>query len=558
MRISRVCLFLTVYIGLVSVVSANAQLPQCSDQGTWSPQAFLPGAVVLMSSPLLLTDGRVMAQYITGLSTGDPWQDWYALTPSITGCYSRNSADCVGGHTATWSELASISSVTNLYGPAAFASAVLPDGNVIIEGGEDNFGARVEYNGGAYYDSGANTWVTVNPPSGWKYIGDAPSVVLADGTFMLGNACGNFHGSGMTALFDEASMSWTAMQPPPEWTSEAGFTLLPDDSVLFVGTCWPGQAANHTCTTSANPLNSVAYNATTGTWGTLGSTIEQLYSYDTPPGTVGANSCFAHQPIFGEQGPAALLPTGKYFATGGYNATANVVYTSVYDTATSTWAGSPPLPSVKIGASTYPLTAEDQGSVVLPDGNLLLATRARIAAHDDSGPYYIEWNGKTGYCQLNSLPAGLPGQAEMLTLPTGQILITGVSWGSTPRNYFIYTPGGVPYPGIEPATTSVPSTIARGGTYTVSGLQFNGATQSSFFGDDFQNATNYPLVRITNASGRVFYAKTHNPSTMAVATGATTVSTMFDVPTATELGSSTLVVVANGIESKPVAVTVVP
>jgi hypothetical protein len=69
--------------------------------------------------------------------------------------------------------------------------------------------------------------------------------------------------------------------------------------------------------------------------------------------------------------------------------------------------------------------------------------------------------------------------------------------------------------------------------------------------------SSYPLVRITNtASGHVFYARTHNHSTMGVATGTKVVSTNFDVPSGMETGASTLVVVANGIPSAPVDVTV--
>ena len=43
---------------------------------------------------------------------------------------------------------------------------------------------------------------------------------------------------------------------------------------------------------------------------------------------------------------------------------------------------------------------------------------------------------------------------------------------------------------------------------------------------------------------------------MAVATGNATVSTNFDVPAATETGASSLEVVANGIASASVSVTV--
>ena len=77
------------------------------------------------------------------------------------------------------------------------------------------------------------------------------------------------------------------------------------------------------------------------------------------------------------------------------------------------------------------------------------------------------------------------------------------------------------------------------------------------YGDDAQMATNYPLVRIkNNSSGHVFYCKTHNHSAMGVATGSAAVSTQFDIPSTVETGASTLVVVANGIPSAAVNVSV--
>jgi hypothetical protein len=77
------------------------------------------------------------------------------------------------------------------------------------------------------------------------------------------------------------------------------------------------------------------------------------------------------------------------------------------------------------------------------------------------------------------------------------------------------------------------------------------------YGDDYQSATNYPLVRITNNStGHVFYCRTHGHSTMGVATGSKIVSTLFDVPATIELGASTIQVVANGIPSVAQAITI--
>ena len=67
-----------------------------------------------------LTDGTVMAQ-----GNGD--SDWWKLTPDITGSYING----------TWTQLASL---PKGYVPDAFASAVLADGRLIIEGGEYNNG----------------------------------------------------------------------------------------------------------------------------------------------------------------------------------------------------------------------------------------------------------------------------------------------------------------------------------------------------------------------------------------------------------------------------------
>jgi hypothetical protein len=109
----------------------------------------------------------------------------------------------------------------------------------------------------------------------------------------------------------------------------------------------------------------------------------------------------------------------------------------------------------------------------------------------------------------------------------------------------------------QPKITSVPTTLTFGKTYVVKGTQFSGLSGGSAYGDDFQDATNYALVRITNnATKHVFYAKTTNPSTYAVQTGALAESTHFTVPAGIETGASSLVVVTNGIPSAAETVTV--
>jgi hypothetical protein len=135
-----------------------------------------------------------------------------------------------------------------------------------------------------------------------------------------------------------------------------------------------------------------------------------------------------------------------------------------------------------------------------------------------------------------------------MLLPTGEVLING---------YEVYQPDGAYKAAWQPTITNFPASVTRGSSYQISGTQFNGLSQASGMGDEMETVTNYPLVRITNKStGHVFYARTHDHSTMAVATGNKTVSTNFDVPAGMETGASKLEVVANGIPSTPVSVTV--
>src|SRR2546428_819415 len=74
---------------------------------------------------LLLQDGTVMAQ---DAKCATP-NNWYKLTPDKTGSYING----------TWTTRAALT----IYDPLYFASAVLPDGRVLIEGGEYDKGKAV-------------------------------------------------------------------------------------------------------------------------------------------------------------------------------------------------------------------------------------------------------------------------------------------------------------------------------------------------------------------------------------------------------------------------------
>jgi hypothetical protein len=61
-------------------------------------------------------------------------------------------------------------------------------------------------------------------------------------------------------------------------------------------------------------------------------------------------------------------------------------------------------------------------------------------------------------------------------------------------------------------------------------------------------SSNYPIVRITDSAGNVFYARTYNWSSTGVATGSTPETTQFTLP-AGIVGSYSVTVIANGIAS---------
>jgi hypothetical protein len=379
----------------------------------------------------------------------------------------------------------------------------------VIEGGEYNNFNFLLINRGAIYDPKADTWTELKPPKGWKYIGDSPSVVLPDGRFVVGNKLDK-----RMAALDPKTLTWTALSSAgkKDFDAEEGWSLLQDGSFLTFDV----KAAPH----------SERYVPSMTKWVSAGSTIVDLHSPHQGGCITYPGGCY-NPP--GEVGPGLLRPDGTVLATGsGSNGGSGPGHTAIYDTATGKWAVGPDFPNSD--------NAGDSFAALLPNGRPLVL--------GNSGILY-EFDGK------NLIPGPNVGfGSSLMMLPTGEVIV-----GSSPVQ--VYTSSGKASASWAPKITKFPASVTRGSTYKISGQQFNGLSQAAAFGDEDETATNYPLVRITNqATGHVFYAKTHDHSTMGVATGKATVSTNFDVPAGMETGASSLVVVANGIPSKAVSITV--
>jgi len=199
----------------------------------WTPvTATAPFGANGAGTAMLMTDGTVMIQ--------DNENSWYRLTADSSGSY-------VNG---TWSQAASLPTG---YGPLYFASAILPDGKMSVEGGEYNFGNPAETRLGAIYDPVANAWSSVTAPTSWTSIGDAQSVVLPNGTMMLGNCC-----YANQALFGEGSLGWQLTgSKKADSNSEEGWTLLPSGLVLAADV--------------DDAPNSELYNPANGSWSGAGT-----------------------------------------------------------------------------------------------------------------------------------------------------------------------------------------------------------------------------------------------------------------------------------------------
>jgi len=460
--------------------------------------SFTPGQWTRVTTPsqaafghaLLLTDGSVLA--ITGnyrALTGR----WYRLIPDSTGSY-------VNG---TWVGAGILPSG---YNPLYFASAVLPSGNVIIMGGEYNAGVSSETTLGAMYYARTNRWTSVAAPTGWTTVGDAASIVLPNGKFMLADCCSR---DEAIANVSASGVTWTPTGAgKADANSEEGWLLLPSGNVLTVDA------------TNLDVKHSEIYNISTGKWSSAGSTVVQL-----------------EDSSYHELGPMVLRPDGTVIAAG---ATTN---NAIYTIATGKWAAAP--------AFGGALDVADGPAALLPDGNVLFDASPGVF---NNGSKFFEWDGVA----FNAVP-GVPDSSiepsfagNMLVLPTGQILFTDGS-----SDVEIYTSTGAPCAGCAPNITSVDSALARGSINNViRGTQLNGMSQGGAYGDDAQAATNFPLVRITDSTGAVVYCRTHNFSTMGVATGSKIVSAQFDDSSSVAAGGAPLEVVATGIASTAMAVTI--
>ena len=449
--------------------------------GTWSGLAHVaPSTIGTME---LLSDGTVIAQDASNSKS------WYKLTPDASGSY-------VNG---TWSSIASMN-VARLY----YATNVLPDGRVLVLGGEYSGSSMANNytNTGEIYDPVANTWTNIaNFPQ--SQFGDDPTMVLPDGRVLAGYLSGP-----QTYIYDPVSNTWSAggTKLRNDRSDEETWVKLPDNSILSYDIFTQDSTTGH----------AQRYIPASNTWVDAGVVPVRLSDGGS------------------EIGGATVLPDGRVLFIG------ETGHSAYYTPSTNTWAAGPDIPGLR--------AAEDSPLAMLPNGKVLFAADTR------------GFNAPTRLYELNpstnsivDVTAGGPSVASspayvtrMLMLPSGQVLFT-----SSSRQLYAYTPDGSPQNAWRPTITSV---VANGLNFTLTGTQLNGISAGASYGDDAEMDTNFPIIQLKNAAGTVYFARTYNWSSTGVATGSTSVTTNFSV-SGIPNGTYSLTVIANGIASSPYSFT---
>jgi hypothetical protein len=490
---------------------------------------------------LLLTDGTVMChEYNTNR--------WHRLKPDINGSYQNGSWDVPGFTVADMPDgtdpAVPACAGGCVYRPLFFASAVLADGRVVVIGGEYINLSAVWSNIGFLYDPVANTWsAQLTVPAGFVGsngagtggIGDAQSIVLEDGTMLLATTAGTD-----IASFNPATLTFTALGPSgkDDGNDQENWSILPNGKVLTVD--------------SRTVQRSETYDSAANAWEPALDT--QVNLADVGGGTVNSS----------EVGPGVWRPDGTIIYFSGTNSGRN----AVYDTNAGTWTATGAAGNFPVSGAGHFSVADGPASL-LPNGNVLVMaspvfpTKPPGVFNTPSHFYEFDGTNLTAVADAPNAASFISYQGRFLLLPTGEVLFTAYNQcppcGGTPAvaTVQLYSNGGGPQDAWRPVITSAPGNVVAPNTYTISGEQFNGFSEGASYGDDAQMATNYPLVRIVNhATGHVFYGHTHDHSRMGVEPvgSSEVVTTQFDAPAGMESGPSDLVVVANGIPSKPVVI----
>lgn len=421
-------------------------------------------------------------------------------TDGIGNTWYKLTPDKRGSYTnGKWTKLASMIN-TRLY----FSSQVLKDGRVYVAGGEYGTGGSA----GETYDPLTNVW-TAAPAPGF-FLSDANSEILPDGRVLQAMVTGTLK---PTKIYNPTTNTYANGPNCLGIHNESSWVKLPDNSILFV---------DRQATTSERYIPA----------------LNQWIADATVPVAL-------YDPYGLETGAALLLPDGRAWFIGSNGHTA--YYTPSGSTSQGSWAAGPDFPNAQ--------GAPDAPAAMMVNGKILCTVSPVPTSfnHFPSPTSFYEFDYLTNtYTRLNSpggaLTANVPCYVtNMLDLPDGSVLF---SYQDSSK-YYVYKPTGSPLASGKPVINNI---TKSGSVYTITGTLFNGISEGACYGDDWQMASNYPIVKLKLANN-VAYARTYNWNSTGVRRGSQLDTAQFTLPAGLPLKTFSLYVIANGISSDPVSFT---
>ena len=279
------------------------------------------------------------------------------------------------------------------------SSVVLPDGSILLMGGNGNGGVR-KNDTWRSSDNGLN-WALMNDSSGWDARFCHGSVVLPDGSILLmgGNAGSERNDTWRSA---DNGATWTLVNASSGWSAREAFStaMLPDGSVVLMGGTDGTTMMNDTWRTTDNGVSWTLMNASAG-W-----TARD------------------------EQG-SVVMPDGSVVLMGGNDGTRrNDTWRSTDRGATWT------LMNASAGWTAREITA----STLMPDGSIIImggydgTFRNNVWRSPDKGATWGLVNGSADWSARNA--------HRILTMPDGSIVLMGGFDGAMKNDTWRFQPAG--------------------------------------------------------------------------------------------------------------------
>ena len=302
------------------------------------------------------------------------------------------------------------------------SSAALPDGKILVAGGE-NLIADATTATAEVYNPGSGSFEPTGSMNQARAFGAA--ALLPDGDVLVaGGLSLGINGESLVSsaeLYHPSTGNWSLTAPLPTADDGLTATVLNNGLVLFTGFTGQAQELYDPATATWSPTgpmpeanegfglaaplrngqvllaagpngDSAIYNPTTNTWSATAS--------------LGASR---------NGGSATVLQDGEVLVAGGLPGNGGTPYSTaeLYDPATATWTATGSLPAPRY----------DQSAVLLPNGTVLLAGGCSNSC--GSGTANAAYLYSEGFFSTTAaLPASTIGQSADL-LPDGDVLLAG-------------------------------------------------------------------------------------------------------------------------------------